>query len=105
MLKDSRTWTTLAYLILMLPLGIAYFVIAVVGLAAGLSFLVAPLITLLHKLGLVGGMINAPWVAAAPALVFMKIIGLINLTSLMYTARGIGRIHARLAKRFLVTQG
>src|SRR5580693_5073506 len=51
MLKDSRTWTTLAYLILMLPLGIAYFLIAVVGLAVGLSFLVAPLVTLLHKLG------------------------------------------------------
>src|ERR1700726_2438513 len=47
MLKDSRTWTTLAYLILMLPLGIAYFLIAVVGLAVGLSFLVAPLVTLL----------------------------------------------------------
>jgi len=105
MLKDSRTWTTLAYLILMLPLGIAYFVIAVVGLAVGLSFLVAPLVTLLHKLGLVGGMLNPPWVAAAPALVFMEDIGLLILTSLMHTARGIGRIHARLAKRFLVTQG
>jgi uncharacterized membrane protein len=105
MLKDSRTWTTLAYLILMLPLGIAYFLIAVVGLAVGLSFLVAPLVTLLHKLGFVGGMIDPPWVAAVPALLFMEIIGLVILTSLMHAARGIGRMHARLAKRFLVTQG
>jgi Putative sensor len=105
MLKDSRTWTTLAYLILMLPLGIAYFLIAVVGLAVGLSFLVAPLATVLHKLGFVGGMIDPPWVAAVPALVLMEIIGLVILTSLMHAARGIGRIHARLAKRFLVTQG
>src|SRR5580692_10629524 len=83
MLKDRRTWTTLAYLILMLPLGIAYFLIAVVGLAVGLSFLVAPLVTLLHKLGFVGGMIDPPWVAAVPALLFMEIIGLVILTSLM----------------------
>jgi len=34
MLKDRRTWTTLAYLILMLPLGIVYFAVAVVGLSA-----------------------------------------------------------------------
>ena len=32
MLTDSRTWTTLAYNVLMLPVGIVYFVIAVVGL-------------------------------------------------------------------------
>src|SRR5665213_2556395 len=37
MLKDARTWTTIAYLLLMLPLGIAYFVIAVVGLSVGLG--------------------------------------------------------------------
>ena len=37
MLKDRRTWTTLAYLILMLPIGIVYFVIAVVGLSLSLA--------------------------------------------------------------------
>ncbi len=32
MLKDPRTWTTIAYFILMLPIGILYFVTALVGL-------------------------------------------------------------------------
>ena len=31
MLKDSRTWTTIIYLLVMLPLGTFYFVIAVTG--------------------------------------------------------------------------
>src|SRR6202167_1696981 len=48
MLKDSRTWTTLAYFILMLPLGIVYFVIAVIGLSVGLACTVAPAFGLLE---------------------------------------------------------
>lgn len=39
MLKDTRTWTTLVYFILMLPLGILYFVLAVVGLSVGIGCL------------------------------------------------------------------
>ena len=38
MLKDARTWTTLIYLVAMLPLGIFYFVTAVTGFAVGVSF-------------------------------------------------------------------
>src|ERR1700722_18547948 len=51
MLKDPRTWTTLAYLILMLPLGIVYFVIAVIGLSVSLAFIFAPLVDLAGRYG------------------------------------------------------
>ena len=37
MLKDPRTWGTIVYLLLMLPLGIFYFVFAVVGLTVSLG--------------------------------------------------------------------
>ena len=37
MLKDVRTWTTLLYLLIMLPLGIVYFTLAVVGLGSGVA--------------------------------------------------------------------
>src|SRR5271163_3592246 len=43
MLKDRRTWTTIAYFILMLPIGVAYFVTAVVGLSVSLAFIFAPI--------------------------------------------------------------
>src|SRR5579864_5660273 len=51
MLKDSRTWTTLAYLLLMLPLGIIYFTIAVVGICLGVALIAAPLATLADRFG------------------------------------------------------
>src|SRR6202012_4126680 len=36
-LSDSRTWSWMFYFVLMLPLGIAYFVTAVVGLSVSLG--------------------------------------------------------------------
>lgn len=105
MLKDSRTWTTLAYFILMLPLGIIYFVIAIVGLGVGLGCVLAPPVAALHHFGLISASVEPGWVATAPVLFVAGIFGLFVLTTLMHTARGIGRMHARMAKRFLVTQG
>src|SRR6202040_208471 len=46
MLGDARTWTTLLYFVLMLPLGIIYFVIAVVGLSLGVNLAIAPFVVL-----------------------------------------------------------
>jgi Putative sensor len=104
MLKDSRTWTTLAYFILMMPLGIVYFVIAIAGLAIGLGCLIALPVEVLDHFGLVSTSIQPEWLAT-PAFIVAGIFGLFVLTALMHTARGIGRLHARMAKRFLVTQG
>src|ERR1700704_1462648 len=42
MLSDARTWTTLAYLLLMLPVGIIYFTIAVVGISLSAGLIAAP---------------------------------------------------------------
>jgi uncharacterized membrane protein len=120
MLKDGRTWTTLLYLVLMLPLGIVYFVIAVAGLAAGLPLALAPLAVLgrdLHWLpadlqfGVIeldGGHVltslpisGGTWLGA---LVCMA-IGIVLLTLLMHAARAIVRAHARLAKLLLAKAG
>ena len=40
--RDGRTWASMAYMILMLPLGIAYFTIAVTGLAVGFGLIGTP---------------------------------------------------------------
>jgi hypothetical protein len=105
MLKDSRTWTTLAYFVLMLPLGIAYFVIAFVGVSLGLLPILAPLVGILEHVGFVHAHLTMQpaWLAATLPLAFLGIIGLVVLTTLMHVARGIGRMHARIAKRLLVT--
>ena len=37
MLKDPRTWGTLLYLLLMLPLGVFYFTFVVVGIVVSIA--------------------------------------------------------------------
>ena len=106
MLKDRRTWTTLAYLILMLPLGIVYFVMAVVGLSVSLAFIFAPLFELGIRLGWFDFAddvhLNPTWLNSLWALPLLIAAGVLLLTSLMHLARGIGRLHAMYAKALLV---
>jgi uncharacterized membrane protein len=115
MLSDVRTWTTLLYMLLMLPLGIVYFTVAVTGLAVGLAFTSLPLLTLASWLGWdanatvfsddahIGG-----WALADHSMVAALILGALGVlivTLLMHAARAIGRGHAHLAKALLVVPG
>jgi hypothetical protein len=106
MLKDRRTWTTLAYFVSMLPLGIAYFVVAVVGLSISLSFIFAPLIELQNYYGWFGHAgdvaFSPEWLNSLWVLPFLMLVGVLLLTLLMHLARGVGRLHAMYAKALLV---
>ena len=106
MLKDRRTWTTLAYLILMLPLGIVYFVIAVTGVSVSLPLIFAPLIDAAGTFGWFGQpgdvYFSPAWLAAVWVQPLMMLAGVVLLTGLMHLARGIGRLHAGFAKTLLV---
>ncbi len=105
MLKDRRTWTTLAYLILMLPLGIAYFVVAVTGLSVSLALIFAPLGELAGRygwFGMPGIFIDPAWLNTVWALPLLMLAGALVLTLLMHLARGLGRLHAMYAKALLV---
>ena len=119
MLADARTWTTLAYDLLMLPLGIAYFVMAVVGLAVGLAFIAAPVIEGLHALGVFDAdsvfahgvhpvhngtvvNMNPEWLGSPFGLVLCGVVGILILTTTLHLARGVTKVHAGLAKAMLV---
>jgi uncharacterized membrane protein len=106
MLKDRRTWTTLAYLVLMLPLGIVYFVIAVVGVSLSLALIFSPLIDVAGYYGWFGqpGDIywSPQWLGSAWMAPLIVLAGVLLLTLLMHLARGIGRLHALYAKALLV---
>ncbi|HEV3181612.1 MAG TPA: sensor domain-containing protein [Steroidobacteraceae bacterium] len=115
MLKDVRTWTTLLYLLLMLPLGILYFTIAVTGLTLGLRLTLAPVILLAHDFGWlphefsadmvqIGGMGYGSPQSFVGAL-FCMLLGIVMLALVLHAARGIARGHARLAKTLLVEPG
>jgi uncharacterized membrane protein len=112
MLKDPRTWTTIAYLILMLPIGIAYFVTAIAGLSVSLSLTALPIAAVLAQHGWFGMGGVEVFSNAQPEWLFntgfgipvMALAGLLLLTSVMHLARGIGRLHAMYAKSMLVTR-
>jgi uncharacterized membrane protein len=116
MLSDARTWTTLLYFVLMLPLGIFYFVTATVGLSIGVNLVLAPFAVLGENLGWIDAdargipfalghhvmrLTTHSWIGS----LFMFAIGVVVLTLLMHIARAIGRGHARLAKALLVEPG
>jgi uncharacterized membrane protein len=115
MLKDVRTWTTLLYLLLMLPLGIFYFTITVTGLAVGLRLALAPVILLGHGLGWLPRQISHQMMSLdglgydSPAsflgALFSMVLGIVILTLLLHAVRWIARSHARLAKALLVEPG
>jgi len=115
MLGDVRTWTTLAYLLLMLPLGIVYFTIAVTGLAVSTACIGSLLTVVGYNLGWIDFSLNdhifvhngQPWAPDHPLLssLLLFALGVLLLTLLLHLARGIVRVHARLAKAMLVVPG
>lgn len=112
MLKDIRTWTTIVYLLMMLPLGIFYFTAVVTGLAVGVSFVLVPVAGIAQRLGLwvpwenEGPLVFNPWWLDTPGgWVLCAVFGVIVLTSLLHAARVVVSIHARMAKTLLVAQG
>jgi uncharacterized membrane protein len=109
MLKDARTWTTLAYLLLMLPLGIFYFVVAVVGISLSGSLIAAPFLVLAQHLGWDinnGESVVQPAILVAPLILpFTVALGIVIFTALMHAARGIGQLQVALARALLVKPG
>jgi len=115
MLKDVRTWTTLLYLLLMLPLGILYFSVTVTGLAIGLRWALAPAVYLARRLywfplgtefdfiHIDGHTFGSPHTFIGS--LFLMVFGVLLLTVLMHAVRGVARGHARLAKALLVEPG
>jgi uncharacterized membrane protein len=101
MLKDPRTWSTLLYLLLMLPLGIFYFTFAVVGIVVSVATILAPILVLLYHAGLVHieGTVQSPHPALLP---LVSLLGVLLLTVTMHLARGLGYLHGQLARTLLV---
>lgn len=106
MLTDPRTWTTLAYLLLMLPVGILYFTVAVVGIALAGALVVGPLLVLAQHLGWDfnnGVSVLQPEILGTPLVSpFVVALGVVIFTVLMHAARGIGRAQVFLARSLLV---
>lgn len=108
MLRDVRTWTTLAYFVLMLPLGVAYFVVAVIGLSVALSGVLAPFLALAGAAGWIqvpAVHVEPAWLVAPPGAIAAFVLGALLLTVLLHLARRLALAHVHVAKALLVRPG
>ena len=105
MFTDPRTWSTLLYMVLMLPLGIVYFTLAVVGISLSVAMIAGPFALLLAQFGLIEGGIYLDGQSVVPPLLMMPLallLGVVLPFAVLHLARGVGRLQGALAKQLLV---
>ncbi len=101
MFTDGRTWLTLLYFVLMLPLGVIYFTLAVTLLSLSLSLIWAPVAAIFS--GDIPGVyvdgVNVLPMAASPLVaITVAAAGALLLLLTMHLARGIGKLHGLIAR-------
>jgi uncharacterized membrane protein len=89
MLRDRRTWSTIAYFVLMLPIAVILSRAGWFGMSGVEVFSHAQPEWLFDT-----------WIAIP----ILGVAGLLLLTSLMHLARGVGKVHAMFAKSMLVAR-
>lgn len=95
MLTDARTWTTLLYMVIQLPLGILYFTFVVTGVAVSVGLLLGPL-------GVSLGAEAFGWVPGGLLAWFAAPFGVLGLLIVLHVCRLAGYVHGGIAKYLLV---
>jgi len=104
-LKDGRTWTSLIYMILHLPLGVLYFCIAVISGAVSLGVLssaIYEIATGQNTVQVQGYPELDAFFNTIPGLALLAVAGFLGIILTLHIARVIGYIHGRIAEALLV---
>ena len=112
MFTDGRTWGTLLYMLLLLPLGLFYFTVTLTLLAVSLGFAAAPVLKLVSDLfrWQTGTCIGAPewicagieWLNSWAGSFVLCLLGIVMLFATLHLVRGLGRLQGLIAKQLLV---
>ena len=111
MFSDPRSWSTLFYMLLMLPLGIIYFTVTITFLAVSIGFVGAPVVRLFAGfLHAQWGICDGPdwvcnfnsWLSGWPGAFTLCILGIVLLFATLHLVRGLGYMHGQIAKHLLV---
>jgi uncharacterized membrane protein len=97
------TWFSTLFLFLQFPLGIIYFVLFITLFAVGLAFIAVPVLQYVYHLPMFWwdgvGHLFEPW-----TMPLFVLAGIILLTTNMHIAKGLGSLHAKLARALLVAE-
>ncbi len=103
---DVHTWTTLFYMVLMLPLGILYFTLTITLLSISLAFIGTPVLKALSVEDVIYLNCGIPhWLCDDnywPLAVLTCIAGILLLFATLHMVRGLGKLHGAIAKGLLV---
>jgi putative sensor protein len=111
MFTDIRSYTSMIYMLLMLPLGISYFTVAVTGFTISIAFIFAPIAKSLglEHINMDSSGTNSEaivqlteFVNSPVGLIVMMIVGFLGFFLMMHLSRGVGWVHARFAEAMLV---
>ena len=108
MFTDPRTWSTLLYMLAMLPLGVLYFTLAVALLTTSVVLVVAPPLALFGAFD--GWSLSGGWYGYWEPSTTLGVwelpvafaCGVVLLFATLHLLRGIGRVHGAIAKQLLV---
>jgi uncharacterized membrane protein len=105
MFTDPRTWSTMLYMLLMLPLGVVYFTVAVTGLSFSLGLIGGSVAAALGSVGLGESHLHMYPLPMWDSVLWVPVLfalGVVGLFVMLHLARGIGYLHGALAKNLLV---
>jgi uncharacterized membrane protein len=101
LIGDRTTWSAILYMVLQLPLGILYFTIMITLISVSLSLIAMPILHYVFNFPIVQTNHHAYYLPGwTMPIVVMAGFFLAIIT--LHAARGIGRLHARYAKKLLV---
>jgi hypothetical protein len=104
MFTDARTWSTLLYMFLMLPLGTLYFTLAVTLLSVSIAFIGSPFAWMFDDVRN-NATVDFGFGAHTPTMgdaMILCIVGTVLLFATMHLVRGLGKMQAAIAKHLLV---
>jgi len=111
MLSDPRTWATLFYMILMLPLGILYSTFVVALMSLSLALIATPVLKAVYSRYVDTATCTGapPWVCDFAAwsigwagVAVWCVLGILLMLVTLHLVRAIGHLHGALAKHLLV---
>ena len=112
MFTDGRTWTAMLYFALMLPLGVAYFTVALTGLTTSIVLMAAPILVWIGVeeilvgasaiLAFMTGGVDIYDSIGAWEVPLVMLAGFLLFFVTLHIAKGLGKLHGLLAKHLLV---
>jgi len=99
---DRSTWTAVLYMVLLLPLGIIYFTVAVTLLAVSAALIATPILWYGFHLPIHAEDNGILYYVPGWCMPFVVLAGILLFLVALHVAKSVGKLHGKLARALLV---